>query len=41
MEEKVWGEEGVLDILKDSVVIVSLYVDDKRLLLKKNILKLK
>ena len=34
MEEKVWGEEGVLDILKDSVVIVSLYVDDKRLLPK-------
>ena len=32
MEEKVWGEEGILDILKDSVVIISLYVDDKRLL---------
>ena len=32
MEEKVWGEESVLNILKDSVVIVSLYVDDKRLL---------
>ncbi len=35
MEEKVWGEEGVLNILKDSVVIVSLYVDDKRLLPEK------
>ena len=32
MEEKVWGEEGILNILKDSVVIISLYVDDKRLL---------
>ena len=32
MEEKVWGEEGVLNILRDSVVIISLYVDDKRLL---------
>jgi thiol:disulfide interchange protein DsbD len=30
MEEKVWGEEGVYDILRDSVVIISLYVDDKR-----------
>lgn len=30
MEEKVWGEKGVLNILRDSVVIVSLYVDDKR-----------
>tara|TARA_Y200000002_G_scaffold217418_1_gene179369 strand:- start:9614 stop:11671 length:2058 start_codon:yes stop_codon:yes gene_type:complete len=35
MEEKVWGEDGVLNILKDSVVIVSLYVDDKRLLPEK------
>ena len=32
MEEKVWGEEGVLNVLRDSVVIISLYVDDKRLL---------
>ena len=32
MEEKVWGEEGVFNILRDSVVIISLYVDDKRLL---------
>ncbi len=30
MEEKVWGEKGVFNILRDSVVIVSLYVDDKR-----------
>ncbi len=30
MEEKVWGEKVVLNILRDSVVIVSLYVDDKR-----------
>lgn len=30
MEEKVWGEQGVLNILRDSVVIISLYVDDKR-----------
>ena len=30
MEEKVWGEDGVLNILRDSVVIISLYVDDKR-----------
>jgi thiol:disulfide interchange protein DsbD len=30
MEENVWGEPGVIDILKDKVVIISLYVDDKR-----------
>ena len=30
MEEKVWGEKGVFNILRDSVVIISLYVDDKR-----------
>ena len=30
MEEKVWGEEDVINILRDSVVIISLYVDDKR-----------
>ncbi|MFA9220562.1 MAG: protein-disulfide reductase DsbD family protein, partial [Sediminibacterium sp.] len=29
MEENVWGESGVLNILRDKVVIVSLYVDDK------------
>ena len=29
MEEGVWGEEGVLDIMRDKVVIISLYVDDK------------
>lgn len=30
MEETVWGESGIIDVLKDDVVIVSLYVDDKR-----------
>lgn len=30
MEETVWGEPGIIDVLKDDVVIVSLYVDDKR-----------
>jgi thiol:disulfide interchange protein len=29
MEENVWGEPGIIDILRDRVVIVSLYVDDK------------
>lgn len=29
MEEKVWGEAGVLEILRDKLVIVSLYVDEK------------
>ena len=29
MEDNVWGESGVLNILRDTVVIVSLYVDDK------------
>lgn len=29
MEENVWGEPGIIDILRDQVVIVSLYVDDK------------
>ena len=29
MEEKVWGEAGVLEILRDKMVIVSLYVDEK------------
>ncbi|MCW8898734.1 MAG: thioredoxin family protein [Flavobacteriales bacterium] len=30
MEERVWGEPGVIEILKNDVVLVSLYVDDKR-----------
>ena len=30
MEETVWGEPGIIDILRNDVVIVSLYVDDKR-----------
>lgn len=29
MEEKVWGEPGVLELLRDEMVIVSLYVDEK------------
>ena len=29
MEEKVWGEPGVIEILRDKLVIVSLYVDEK------------
>ena len=29
MEDNVWGESGVLNILRDTVVSVSLYVDDK------------
>lgn len=29
MEGNVWGKPGVIDILRDKVVIVSLYVDDK------------
>lgn len=30
MEENVWGEPGVIEILRENVVVVSLYVDDKR-----------
>ena len=29
MEEKVWGEPGIIEILRDKMVIVSLYVDEK------------
>lgn len=29
MEENVWGEPGVYEIMKDEVVIISLYVDEK------------
>ncbi len=29
MEQSVWGEPGVLEILRDKVVIVSLYVDER------------
>lgn len=29
MEENVWGETGVLEIMRDEVVIISLYVDEK------------
>ncbi len=30
MEDNVWGKPGVIEILRDKVVIASLYVDDKR-----------
>ena len=30
MEERVWSDPGVLQLLKDEFVLVSLYVDDKR-----------
>ena len=30
MEENVWGEPGVIDVLTNDVVVISLYVDDKR-----------
>ena len=29
MEEQVWGEPGVIEILRDKVVVISLYVDEK------------
>ena len=29
MEEKVWGEPGIIEILRDKMVIVSLYMDEK------------
>lgn len=35
MEQSVWGEPGILDILRDDVVIVSLYVDERIALPKK------
>ncbi len=30
MEERVWSEPQVLDLLKNNIVLISLYVDDKR-----------
>jgi len=30
MEERVWAEPRILDVLKNDVVLISLYVDDKR-----------
>lgn len=30
MEEKVWADPKVLKLLNESVVLISLYVDDKR-----------
>ena len=32
MEERVWSDDKVLEILKNDIVLVSLYVDDKRAL---------
>ena len=32
MEERVWSDEKVLNLLKNDIVLISLYVDDKRLL---------
>ncbi len=29
MEENVWGEPGVIEIMKEDIVIISLYVDEK------------
>ena len=34
MEEGVWGEPGVFEIMSNEIVIISLYVDDKRELAK-------
>jgi thiol:disulfide interchange protein DsbD len=34
MEEKVWGEPGIIELLRDKMVIVSLYVDEKTALPK-------
>jgi len=34
MEQSVWGEPGIIDILRDSVVIVSLHVDERVMLPK-------
>jgi len=34
MEQSVWGEPGILEILKNEVVIASLYVDERTLLPK-------
>lgn len=30
MEERVWSDEEVLEVLKNDIVLISLYVDDKR-----------
>ena len=30
MEQNVWPKDGILDILKNDIVLISLYVDDKR-----------
>ena len=36
MEEKVWSDPAVLKMLKEDFVVVSLYVDDKSILLPSN-----
>jgi thiol:disulfide interchange protein DsbD len=35
MEQKVWGEDGIIESLKNDVVIVSLHVDERKALPKK------
>jgi len=35
MEENVWGEPGVIDIMKNDIVIISLHVDEKEELPKR------
>ena len=30
MEERVWAEPSILNVLKNDIVLISLYVDDKR-----------
>lgn len=30
MEERVWSEPRILNLLKEEIVLISLYVDDKR-----------
>jgi thiol:disulfide interchange protein DsbD len=41
MEQKVWPDPKVLDILKNKVVLISLYVDDKRKLEDEDIVESK
>lgn len=36
MEENVWNRKGILEILRDDYIIVSLYVDDRTLLLEED-----
>lgn len=41
MEQNIWAKEPVLSVLKDQVVVISLYVDDKRPLAKDEIVNSK